>query len=195
LVPLLAHCGDTEANDPAKSSAAACKDLEMADCEAEPECRLDYGAKLNLEMRCVEEPTPLSCLGPIATCDSSFTITQNASGELFRFAEWCGPSDLVVVDVQRIDNPLHSPLFDEEPNVWSWLACSPSACRTDADCADGEYCNGEGPCDSPGICQEIVSLPCPLPLNEVCGCDGVTYQSECVANSAGARIAFEGGCP
>ena len=47
----------------------------------------------------------------------------------------------------------------------------------------------------PGICQEIISVPCPLPLNEVCGCDGVTYQSECVARSAGARIAFEGGCP
>ena len=35
----------------------------MADCEVEPGCRLDYGAKLNLEKRCVEEPTPVACLG------------------------------------------------------------------------------------------------------------------------------------
>lgn len=205
LVPLFAHCGDTGASDPAKSSTAACQELEMAACEAEPACRLDYGAKLNLEKRCVEEATPVACLGPIVTCDLSFTIGEDASGELFRFAEWCTPADLAVVEVGRIDHSLHSQLFDEEPNVWSWPECRPPAsCVTSGDCAEGQYCNGEGPCDSPGVCQQVISLPCALPLNpdgtraeaaEVCGCNGVTYQSECAARSAGARIASGGGCP
>ncbi len=177
----------------------------MADCEVEPGCRLDYGAKLNLEKRCVEEPTPVACLGPVATCDLSFTIGENALGELFRFAEWCGPADLAVVEVHRIDNPLHSQLFDEEPNVWEWRTCRPQVtCLTNADCAGHEYCGGDGPCDSPGVCRWIPPIDCGPPLNldgtrdetaEVCGCDGGSYYSGCAAVSGGVRIAFEGGCP
>lgn len=85
----------------------------------------------------------------------------------------------------------------------NWPTCD-VACSTDGDCAEGQYCAGEGPCDSPGVCQEIVRLPCPLPLDpdgtrsetaEVCGGDGVAYQSACAARSGGARIASEGGSP
>jgi hypothetical protein len=207
LVPLLAHCGDGQARDDGKSSAAdlACQAREIAVCEAEPGCRIESGVKLRLEKRCVEEPTPVACLGPIVTCDLSFTIGESTLGELFRFAEWCWPADLTMAEVTRIDHPLHSQLFDEEPNVWNWPTCPASVpCLTHADCAEGEYCNGEGPCNSPGVCQEITRLPCPLPLDpdgtrseaaEVCGCDGVTYQSACVARSGSARIASEGGCP
>lgn len=125
LIPLLAHCGDTEANEPATSSTAGvlCRHREIAICEAQPGCELEYGARLNLEKRCVEEPTPVACLGPIVTCDLSFTIGENALGELFRFAEWCQPADLTVVEVNGIDHPLHSQLFDKTPNVWNWPTC------------------------------------------------------------------------
>lgn len=119
LVPMLAHCGDGQASDAGKSSAAdlACQEREIATCEAEPGCRLDYGAKLNLERRCVEEATPVACLGPIVTCDLSFTIGENADDELFRFPMWCSPPSLTVVDL-AVDHPLFSEFFDAEPNVW-----------------------------------------------------------------------------
>lgn len=77
-------------------------------------------------------------------------------------------------------------------------------CSSNEDCGEGEYCHGDGPCDSPGYCRLIPPIDCGPPLNpdgtrdetaEVCGCDGVTYYSGCAAVTGGVRIAFEGGCP
>lgn len=81
--------------------------------------------------------------------------------------------------------------------------CSAAGCCFfDDDCAEGEYCDGDGPCDSEGSCKPHVNHPCPLevdpvtgvPNQPVCGCDGVTYQGACQATTSGVRIGYVGVC-
>jgi hypothetical protein len=81
-------------------------------------------------------------------------------------------------------------------------AADPNACGGKAGraCADGFWCAyAVGTCLSPdavGTCRQRVALPCvaPQPGDEVCGCDGTTYQSTCVATSSGMSVARVGSC-
>lgn len=67
-------------------------------------------------------------------------------------------------------------------------------------CASGMWCwFADGQCAMPGAtgtCRKREAVPCvaPRPGDEVCGCDGFTYQSACVATSAGMSIAHAGAC-
>jgi Kazal-type serine protease inhibitor domain len=92
-------------------------------------------------------------------------------------------------------------------SVVSTGECSASgtACgaRLGDTCAKGEFCHfaPEAICgfaDATGICEPILARPCAAPSpdggTEVCGCDGVTYQSQCVALSAGMSTQHEGAC-
>jgi hypothetical protein len=65
-------------------------------------------------------------------------------------------------------------------------------------CADGEFCNYPldaicGAADATGVCEAIPEA-CTKELNEVCGCDGVTYGNECTAHAAGVSVASLGPC-
>lgn len=72
--------------------------------------------------------------------------------------------------------------------------------KTGRTCASGMWCwFADGQClrpDATGTCRKREALPCvaPMPGDEVCGCDGTTYQSACVATSAGMSIARAGAC-
>jgi hypothetical protein len=71
-----------------------------------------------------------------------------------------------------------------------------AGCTANIQCAPTEYCRRGDECALPGTCQlrpEICRLP--GPDDEVCGCDGNTYPSSCVAASNGASVAFAGPCP
>ncbi|MBI2389643.1 MAG: hypothetical protein HYV09_08605 [Deltaproteobacteria bacterium] len=67
-------------------------------------------------------------------------------------------------------------------------------------CPTGMWCFfADGTCsthDALGTCRKREALPCvaPAPGDEVCGCDGKTYQSQCVAISAGQSVARAGAC-
>lgn len=78
------------------------------------------------------------------------------------------------------------------------------ACETNAfcggfggiECGPGEFCNLDQSCgiaDQSGICQAIPAA-CPDVWAPVCGCNGVTYSSECDAHAAGASVASQGEC-
>lgn len=65
-------------------------------------------------------------------------------------------------------------------------------------CETGEFCRRTikdmcGAADAPGICSPIPEM-CTMDYSPVCGCDGVTYSNECVANSKGVSASYLGEC-
>lgn len=67
-------------------------------------------------------------------------------------------------------------------------------CRTQQDCAPAAYCRVQG-CGAAGDCVRRGSpLMCPPVLAPVCGCDGQTYLSECLARASGVNVARAGAC-
>ena len=67
-------------------------------------------------------------------------------------------------------------------------------CTSDAQCATGWYCFMDaGLCAGGGSCQKTPD-GCGGVYDPVCGCDGVTYSSSCMAAAAGANVAYPGLC-
>lgn len=54
-----------------------------------------------------------------------------------------------------------------------------SACTSERDCPDADLVN---------------SLRCPEEEEPVCGCNGVTYQNECIAQRTGIWVDYKGKC-
>jgi hypothetical protein len=63
-------------------------------------------------------------------------------------------------------------------------------------CGENAFCkHSDGLCgqDAVGICRGVPLL-CPPDLNEVCGCDGITYHNACFADVAGVTVDHTGPC-
>lgn len=77
--------------------------------------------------------------------------------------------------------------------------CEPieSACTSDLDCADGDFCEFEaGTCGGTGTCiTRGIGFLCANICNPECGCDGVTYQNPCLRHKAAASLQQGGVCP
>jgi hypothetical protein len=82
--------------------------------------------------------------------------------------------------------------------------CTLKACANscggmqDLGCPDGQFCNYPtaascGAADAPGVCVEPTE-DCPKILHWVCGCDGQSYQNECLAQAASTSVAYVGQC-
>jgi hypothetical protein len=67
------------------------------------------------------------------------------------------------------------------------------SCENNDDCADDQYCNGFGDCSGPGHCG-VRPEHCPSTIEPVCGCNGVSYDNECLAWAAGVRVSARGSC-
>jgi hypothetical protein len=67
-----------------------------------------------------------------------------------------------------------------------------TACRDNSACAAGSYCAASS-CGGAGTCSPRPQV-CPGIYAPVCGCDGRTYSSACVAGSQGVNVARSGEC-
>lgn len=70
----------------------------------------------------------------------------------------------------------------------------PRACTDTAECFGNEYCaRPEGVCALTGMCTPR-PVACPPIWSPVCGCDGTTHASDCVAAQDGTSVAAPGPC-
>ncbi len=76
-----------------------------------------------------------------------------------------------------------------------------AACFSSGDCAEGEFCElPTGDCgeSQPGVCRAMQDAGCSTcgeyAAGMVCGCDGLTYTSECARMAAGAAKLGDGSC-
>ena len=120
------------------AEGVACQERELEACDAKPGCRYYWGSRLDLEMRCLEETTPVACVGPNAVHLNALAIGENADGEVYLFWAITSASAVTFIDYD-VDHPLFSELFEVQPDVWDWPECEPPAeCMTSGDCAEGQ---------------------------------------------------------
>lgn len=83
-----------------------------------------------------------------------------------------------------------------EECVTAHAACMRAPCGEDITCPPGFYCDYDGLCPRPALTGYCSPRPtdCPSVVDQVCGCDGVTYQNECLARRAGVAVETEGAC-
>ncbi|MCA9591499.1 MAG: hypothetical protein KC657_39660 [Myxococcales bacterium] len=66
-------------------------------------------------------------------------------------------------------------------------------CVVAEDCAPGTYCDRRACGDAAGTCKPF-PVSCPPDELPVCGCDGVTYYSDCLRRASGQSAATPGEC-
>jgi hypothetical protein len=76
---------------------------------------------------------------------------------------------------------------------------NPEGCKNDDVCAEGEFCDFGARCALSaesahvGVCKSIPTT-CTQESSPVCGCDGKTYGSECMAAAEGVSVLKKGEC-
>jgi hypothetical protein len=72
-------------------------------------------------------------------------------------------------------------------------ATVPCVCKDNSECLTGQFCALEDSCTNQGSCSPIPET-CEPDTQQVCGCDGVTYDNACTASQSGARVSALGAC-
>ncbi|MBT9560368.1 MAG: hypothetical protein IV100_30360 [Myxococcales bacterium] len=71
-------------------------------------------------------------------------------------------------------------------------SCGDKPCTAASDCSLYTCSFGAGNCSTPqGVCSNFACKD----AGPVCGCDGITYETGCLANAAGVPVATDGECP
>jgi len=67
-------------------------------------------------------------------------------------------------------------------------------CKTNNDCESGEYCDKFSCDDDQGYCEKMGEI-CDTKLDQVCGCDDITYGNDCERARAGISLRLYRACP
>lgn len=92
------------------------------------------------------------------------------------------------------------------PSSESWRCGTGLNCTTDEECRpQGQgggpgssvpaFCRHDGCGTARGACTHVRPDECGGAVNQVCGCDGVSYVNSCWAHAAGTNVASTGACP
>jgi hypothetical protein len=87
-------------------------------------------------------------------------------------------------------------LNDCEAQLAGVVLASTGACPCDAarECKDDEYCESSASCSGAGFCALKPQACEAADVELVCGCDGDTYDNQCLAEQAGVRISARASC-
>jgi hypothetical protein len=176
--PVCGCDGLTYSNDCARRAAAVTLDFR-GDCNDGPE-RCDLNADCGVGRYCgrpeeVCDSAPGTCLERPVLCSLQFDPVCGCDGETYANAcAAAGAGANVAYDGQ----------------------CDPApvACGDNLDCSADDYCQKpEGSCNSVGLCKRRPDV-CPLVIDPVCGCNGTSYDNDCVAATVGASVDHDGEC-
>lgn len=93
-----------------------------------------------------------------------------------------------------ITNPFHIVKVRKALSVLFERRLAGSLCQNDSDCDEGSFClYPEEQCAPPGNCARRDVL-CLAIVDPVCGCDGQTYSSACIAQQMGVSVLHRGEC-
>ena len=196
----------------------ACKRTD--DCPATHHCLIAVGAACDaagLAMG-VCTPKPTSCpmdAEPVCGCNGQTYVSACSAallGQDLRTVEACpdacDPSECTATPAQETcpDGSAQQSICARPTRTaacrWELQSCPDLVrCTTKEECREGEVCGKMDEavhgCDlsQDRHCYTPPAASCPKDLPQVCGCDGLTYGSACLAIKAGALISKDGPCP
>ena len=99
-------------------------------------------------------------------------------------------------DVCSCDGTTQDDLCDAELSglgATTSIVCEPD-CRADVDCPIGQFCEFSSGCGGTGECRVRPAFETCSATSDVCGCDGITYSSDCLRQAYGASKGCDGAC-